>query len=77
MQPKRGLYVPKLKVEHLELPIGHFDQQCCSVRCQRHARVAASLLVEQMYIKPNIQSDVQYCLKCPPNSTTGSFDIGM
>ena len=29
MQPKRGLYV-----EHIELPIGHFDQQCCSDRCQ-------------------------------------------
>ena len=21
------------------------------------------------YIRPNIHSDVQYCLKCPPNST--------
>ena len=58
-----------LKVEHLELPIGHFDQQCCSARCQRHARVAAQVFWLNTYIRPNIHSDVQYCLKCPPNST--------
>ena len=63
MQPKRGLY---LKVEHLELPIGHFDQQCCSARCQRHARVAASLLVEHIHYTVMYS---KYCLKCPPNST--------
>ena len=57
-----------LKVEHLELPIGHFDQQCCSVRCQRHARVTAQVFWLNTYIRPNIHSDLQYCLKCPPNS---------
>ena len=68
MQPKRGLYVLKsgsYRTAHRTLlPTMLFGQMPVA-----YTYGSQQVFWLNTYIMPNIHSDVQYCLKCPPNRT--------
>ncbi len=65
MQPKRGLYVLKSGA-----PRTAPRPTICSARWQQHGMHGSQQVFWlNTYIRPNTNSDLQYCVKYPPNST--------